>query len=71
MAPRRRTRPAFARAGMMLRMLRLDLLCALAGAALGAAALMAHASVAPPAPAPAHTDILAQTAPAAQGRHAG
>jgi len=56
---------------MMLRMLRLDLLCALAGFALGAAALMAHASVTPPAPAPAHTDILAQTAPAAQGRHAG
>ena len=38
---------------MMLRMFRPDLLCALAGFALGAAALMAHASVTAPPPVPA------------------
>lgn len=55
----------------MLRMLRPDLLCALAGFALGAAALLARASVAPaPAP-PVHHDILAQVASATPGRPAG
>jgi hypothetical protein len=59
---------------MMLRMLQPDLLCALAGFALGAAALMAHASIATPPPAPVRTDILAQTAQAApetHGHHTG
>ena len=55
----------------MLRLFQPDLLCALLGFALGAAVLVAHASVTAPPPAPVHTDILAQTAPATQGHHAG
>jgi len=48
----------------MLRVLRPDLLCALAGFLLGAAALlMTHrAAASAPPPPPAHTDILALTA---------
>ena len=51
----------------MLRMLRPDLLCGLGGFVLGTAALLlTHGAAArAPSPAPTHTDILAQTAPAA------
>lgn len=48
----------------MLRSFQPDLLCALLGFALGAAALVAHASMSTPPSAPAPADIPAQTAPA-------
>ena len=57
---------------MMLRMLRPDLLCALAGFALGAMALIVQASIATTAPSPpVHHDILAQLASPTPGRPAG